>query len=74
MAADLEPIVGRYMTLNLAGRDCRIYFEEAGAGIPLLCLHTAGADGRQFRHLMCDQVLWAYRRNLLKRHDTVTAA
>jgi len=36
------------------GEQCRIYFEEAGQGIPLLCLHTAGADSRQFRHLMCD--------------------
>ena len=51
----MEPIVGRYMTLLLAGRDCRIYFEEAGQGIPLLCLHTAGADGHQFRHLMCEE-------------------
>jgi pimeloyl-ACP methyl ester carboxylesterase len=28
--------------------------EEAGQGIPLVCLHTAGADGRQWRHLMSD--------------------
>ncbi|MGI4813068.1 MAG: alpha/beta fold hydrolase, partial [Janthinobacterium lividum] len=27
---------------------------EAGAGIPLLCLHTAGADGRQYRALLND--------------------
>ncbi|MBM3559010.1 MAG: alpha/beta hydrolase, partial [Alphaproteobacteria bacterium] len=26
----------------------------AGQGIPLLCLHTAGADTRQWRHLMTD--------------------
>jgi pimeloyl-ACP methyl ester carboxylesterase len=32
----------------------RIYLEEAGAGIPLLCLHTAGTDGRQFRDLLND--------------------
>lgn len=51
---ELEPIVGRYMTLQIGDRSCRIYFEEAGTGIPLLCLHTAGADGRQFRHLMLD--------------------
>src|SRR6266550_124126 len=51
---DLEPIVGRYMTLALGGRSHRVYFEEAGQGIPLVCLHTAGADGRQFRHLMND--------------------
>lgn len=52
-----EPIVGRYMTLDIEGRSCRIYFEEAGAGIPLLCLHTAGADGRQFRHMMLDPAI-----------------
>ena len=40
--------------LDLNGRSHRIYFEEAGQGIPLVCLHTAGADGRQFRHLMLD--------------------
>ena len=50
----LEPIVGRYLLLEFEGRPYRVYFEEAGAGVPLLCLHTAGADGRQFRHLMND--------------------
>jgi pimeloyl-ACP methyl ester carboxylesterase len=39
------------------GEDCRVYFEEAGEGIPLVCLHTAGADSRQFRHLMCDEAV-----------------
>lgn len=50
-----EPIVGRYVSIELSGRLHRLYFEEAGAGIPLLCLHTAGADGRQYRHLMLDE-------------------
>jgi pimeloyl-ACP methyl ester carboxylesterase len=54
MATTFEPIVGRYMTIELGGRVHRLYFEEAGQGIPLVCLHTAGADGRQFRHLMLD--------------------
>ena len=57
MPAKLEPIVGRYMTLALGGREHRVYFEEAGTGIPLVCLHTAGADGRQFRHLMLDEAV-----------------
>jgi pimeloyl-ACP methyl ester carboxylesterase len=52
--AELEPIVGRYLALALDGRAHRVYFEEAGQGIPLVCLHTAGSDGRQFRHLMND--------------------
>jgi pimeloyl-ACP methyl ester carboxylesterase len=49
-----EPIVGRYINLELAGRSYRVYYEEAGQGIPLLCLHTAGADSRQYRHLLND--------------------
>jgi pimeloyl-ACP methyl ester carboxylesterase len=57
MAPQLEPVVGRYLRLPLDGREHRVYFEEAGAGIPLLCLHTAGADGRQFRHLMNDAAI-----------------
>jgi pimeloyl-ACP methyl ester carboxylesterase len=52
--AELEPIIGRYLALALDGRAHRVYFEEAGQGIPLVCLHTAGSDGRQFRHLMND--------------------
>lgn len=55
--AEIEPIIGRYIRLEIEGRPCRIYFEEAGSGIPLLCLHTAGADGRQFRHLMTDEAV-----------------
>jgi len=55
--AVVEPIVGRYVSIQILGEDCRIYFEEAGQGIALLCLHTAGADSRQFRHLMCDQAV-----------------
>lgn len=64
MAATLEPIVGRYMTLELGGRPHRVYFEEAGQGIPLVCLHTAGADGRQFRHLMVDDEITSHFRVL----------
>jgi pimeloyl-ACP methyl ester carboxylesterase len=49
-----EPIVGRYLNLDLLGRPHRLYIEEAGQGIPLLCLHTAGSDGRQYRGLLND--------------------
>ena len=52
--SEIEPIVGRYLRLTLDGRPHRVYFEEAGEGIPLVCLHTAGADGRQWRHLLND--------------------
>jgi pimeloyl-ACP methyl ester carboxylesterase len=52
--AQTEPIVGRYVNLEHAGQRYRVYFEEAGQGTPLLCLHTAGADSRQYRHLLND--------------------
>ncbi|WP_342726334.1 alpha/beta hydrolase [Bradyrhizobium sp. B097] len=42
---------GRYIHLDLGGQDYRIYFEEAGEGIPLVLQHTAGCHGSQWRHL-----------------------
>ncbi|MGH6738469.1 MAG: alpha/beta fold hydrolase, partial [Bradyrhizobium sp.] len=53
--ASFEPILGRYLNLELLGRRHRLYIEEAGQGIPLLCLHTAGSDGRQYRGLLNDR-------------------
>lgn len=57
MSARIEPIVGRYVSFEIAGKTHRVYFEEAGSGIPLVCLHTAGADGRQYRHMLCDEAI-----------------
>ena len=54
MSAAFEPIVGRYLNLQLLGKPQRLYVEEAGEGLPLLCLHTAGSDGRQYRGVMND--------------------
>ncbi len=53
----LEPIVGRYAHLELEGKPHRLYFEEAGQGIPLVCLHTAGSDGRQYRAVLNDAAI-----------------
>jgi pimeloyl-ACP methyl ester carboxylesterase len=64
VAAEYEPIVGRYVRLDLGGRVHRVYFEEAGQGIPLVCLHTAGADGRQWRHLLNDTAVTRHFRVL----------
>ena len=52
-----EAAVGRYLPLEVDGKRHRLYIEEAGSGIPLLCLHTAGSDGRQFRGLLNDTAL-----------------
>jgi len=53
----IEPITGRYVTVTVEDAPRRIYFEEAGRGRPVLCLHTAGADTRQWRHLMNDAAI-----------------
>jgi len=62
--AEIEPIVGRYARFGIGGRPHRVYFEEAGEGIPLVCLHTAGADGRQWRHLLADEAVTRHFRVL----------
>ena len=49
-----DPITGRYVYLTVEGIEYRVYYEEAGEGIPLLVGHTAGSDGRQYRHMLCD--------------------
>lgn len=54
MTPEFEPVGGRYLRLDLLGKPHRLYVEEAGQGIPLLCLHTAGADTRQYRALLND--------------------
>jgi pimeloyl-ACP methyl ester carboxylesterase len=64
MAPNYEPITGRYLHLDIEGVPHRLYVEEAGRGIPLVCLHTAGADGRQFRHLMNDPAVTEHYRVL----------
>jgi pimeloyl-ACP methyl ester carboxylesterase len=54
MTGGAVDIVGRYTYLTVEGTQYRVYYEEAGAGIPLIAQHTAGAEGRQWRHLLED--------------------
>ena len=62
MTGYIEPMVGRYVHVEIDGTPHRIYFEEAGSGIPLVCLHTAGSDGRQWRYLLADEEFTKYFR------------
>jgi pimeloyl-ACP methyl ester carboxylesterase len=55
MTGFIEPMVGRYLHVEIENEVNRIYFEESGSGIPLVCLHTAGSDSRQWRHLLADE-------------------
>ena len=45
---------GRYVFVTVDGIEYRVYFEETGRGIPIILQHTAGSDGRQWRHLLAD--------------------
>jgi pimeloyl-ACP methyl ester carboxylesterase len=51
-----------YVTVSVGGTTYQIYYETAGpsgdgAARDVLCMHTAGADGRQFHGLMADPSL-----------------
>jgi pimeloyl-ACP methyl ester carboxylesterase len=50
----VEQTIGRYVYLDIQGIQYRVYFEEAGKGIPMVCQHTAGSDGQQFRQFLND--------------------
>ena len=43
--------IGRYRNLDVGGTTYRVFYEEAGTGIPLVLQHTAGAHSMQWRHL-----------------------
>ena len=51
---EFEPIIGRYLSVDIEGAAYRVHVEETGQGVPLLCLHTAGADSKQWRHILND--------------------
>jgi len=55
--ARFDRATGRYVYVTIDGVEHRVYFEEHGTGIPLLLQHTAGGDGRQWRHVLEDPAL-----------------
>lgn len=54
-----ELIEGGYRHVRVGNDICRIYAEQSGNGRELLFLHTAGADSRQYYHLLNDSRLAA---------------
>lgn len=52
--ARFDRAVGHYVYVEVQNIEYRVYFEENGNGIPLLCQHTAGSDSRQWRHILND--------------------
>ncbi|MDH4565173.1 alpha/beta fold hydrolase [Pseudomonas sp. BN414] len=61
---ELEPYwetdcaIGRYVFVQSGEAKARVYYEEAGHGpITLVLQHTAGADSRQYRHMLANPEL-----------------
>jgi pimeloyl-ACP methyl ester carboxylesterase len=55
-------VSGGYVPVTVHGTTYQIYYETAGAGRDIFCMHTAGADGRQFHGLMADPRITANHR------------
>jgi pimeloyl-ACP methyl ester carboxylesterase len=49
-----DAATAHYVYVRIHGVQYRVYYEETGQGIPLVLQHTAGSDGRQWRHLLED--------------------
>lgn len=49
-----EEVIGKYVYVPFNGTRYRTYYETSGNGIPLVCLHTAGAHGSEYRFLLND--------------------
>ncbi len=57
-----ESVRGSYRYIAVQKTEYRVYYEENGHGIPLVCLHTAGTDGQQWRHVLNDSdIISKYR-------------
>ena len=52
--AKFDPIEGRYVYLTIQGVKYRVYYEESGHGIPIICQHSAGSQGLEWRHMLTD--------------------
>jgi pimeloyl-ACP methyl ester carboxylesterase len=60
--AKFDPAVGRYIHLTVQGIEYRVFYEESGSGIPLICQHAGGGDGLTWRHLLADtNIISKYR-------------
>ena len=58
----MPAVSGGYVPVTVQGVTYQIYYESAGSGRDVLCMHTAGADGRQFHGLMADPRITAGHR------------
>ncbi len=69
--AEISPVTGRYVTLEVDGLEYKVFYLENGTGQPLVCQHTAGCHNHQWRDLLEDEEITANYRVIaydLPRH------
>jgi pimeloyl-ACP methyl ester carboxylesterase len=44
----VEEITGHYTSID----GTRTFYDERGEGTPIVCVHTAGADSREYQYLL----------------------
>ncbi|PLP96794.1 alpha/beta fold hydrolase [Cupriavidus pauculus] len=54
ISRDLSKVHGSYTSVQMSGLEYQVYSERSGTGKPVLFLHTAGADSRQFHGQLSD--------------------
>jgi pimeloyl-ACP methyl ester carboxylesterase len=50
----IEPVTGRYIYLTIQETEYRIYYEESGKGIPIICQHAGGSQTLEWRFMLND--------------------
>ena len=50
-----SPVTGRYVTIEVDGKEYKVFYLHNGSGQPLICQHTAGAHNHQWRGLLEDE-------------------
>jgi pimeloyl-ACP methyl ester carboxylesterase len=51
----ISPVTGHYVTIDVQGDRCKVFYLENGRGRPLVCQHTAGCHNHQWRDLLEDE-------------------
>jgi pimeloyl-ACP methyl ester carboxylesterase len=47
-----DQIVCKYIHLNIQGIEYRVFYEEAGTGIPIIAQHSGGGDGLEWHFML----------------------
>jgi pimeloyl-ACP methyl ester carboxylesterase len=50
----IDKVIGKYVHLTVQDVEYRVFYEESGQGIPMICQHGGGGDGLEWRHMLND--------------------